>query len=815
MNISYNWLKQYVAFDLTAEKLADILTSIGLEVEDMEVVEEIPGGLKGVMVAEVLECEDHPDSDHLHVTKLNIGQEETIQVVCGAANVAKGQKVLVATIGTVLSDDKGGEFKIKKSKMRGIESHGMICAEDELGLGNSHDGIMVLDHNAVPGTAAKDYLNLATDTILSIGLTPNRIDAASHIGVARDLAAYLKFNNMGGDLTLPDVSEFKQAQGQAIPVEVHSPEAAPRYVGLTFTNVKVGPSPEWLQKLLLSIGLKPINNIVDITNYLMFEMGQPLHAFDADKIAGSKVVVRKCEEGTKFKTLDGIERTLSSEDLMICDAEKPMCIAGVFGGEDSGISDSTTNVFLESAYFNPVSVRKTSKRHGIKTDASFRYERGVDPTLAMNIAKRAALMFQEYASAQIVGELQEFYPEAVELNKVSLNLTRIQKFIGKDIPHSDILSILKHLEFEIISNEGEIVEVSVPAYRVDVYRECDVVEDILRIYGYNNIELPTTLKASINASPKPDPEQILATASELLVANGFVECMSNSLTKGDYYAGLETYKEENMVRIMNPLSNDLNVMRQTLLFSGLETVEYNIKRQTSNLKIFEFGNVYFYSPEKDATTQKAYSEQAHLQIMMTGKGETAWRNTSGVGHYFTLKGYVELLLKRFGINLYNFETQEAPADLYSEGLIYKLNGKDFVTIGVVAPKILKKCDIKATVFACDINWDLLLSLYRKHKVLYKELPKFPAVRRDLALLLDQGVTFSQLRKAALSTEKRLLKSVGLFDVYKGDKIPSDKKQYALSFVFQDMEKTLTDKQIDQVVSKILSSFQHQFGAVLR
>lgn len=816
MNVSYNWLKEYVSFDLPAEKVSEILTFIGLEVEDMQVVEEIPGGLAGVVVGEVLECDMHPDSDHLHVTKLNVGLNEPIQVVCGAPNVAQGQKVLVATIGTALPDGNGGEFKIKKSKMRGVESFGMICAEDELGIGESHDGIMVLEPSTMPGTAAKDYLKLDTDIIYTIGLTPNRVDGASHIGVARDFAAYLKYNHLGGELTIPSVEDFKEGEGESISVQVEAADGAPRYMGLTFKNVKVQESPDWLKKKLLAIGLKPINNVVDITNFIMQEVGQPMHAFDADKIEGRQVIVRRANEGEKFVTLDGVERSLSKEDLMICNAKAPMCIAGVFGGQDSGITETTTNVFLESAYFNPVTVRKTSKRHTIKTDASFRYERGADPMVLPYAAKRAALLLKDCASAEIVGKAVEFYPEAIELKKIELNLDRMEAFIGQKLGHDNILSILEYLDFKIVSREGAELVVLAPSYRVDVYRECDVVEEVLRIYGYNNIALPANVRASINTTPKPDPEVIRTKACDLLAANGFIECMSNSLTKGDYYTKLKTYPADNSAVIINPLSADLNVMRQTLLFSCLETVEYNTKRQISDLKIFELGKVYSFNPEKgERAEHKAYREEMHLMMMMTGKGANAWRNAYGKGHYFALKGYMELLFKRFGMDVYNFEAKVAPADLFSEGLEYIVNGKTIAMMGTVAPARTKQCDIKSPVFACDINWDAFVALYKKHKVLFQELPKFPAVKRDLAILVDESISFTDLRKTALAANKKLIKQVTLFDVYKGDKIESGKKQYAISILMQDLEKTLTDQDVDKVINKILGSYKALYNATLR
>ncbi|MBR5249723.1 MAG: phenylalanine--tRNA ligase subunit beta [Bacteroidales bacterium] len=816
MEISYNWLKEYVSFDLAPEKVAEILTSIGLEVEEINVTEEIPGGLAGVVVAEVLSCVDHPDSDHLHITQVSIGSGEPIQVVCGAPNVAQGQKVLLATVGTKLPTPDGSEFKIKKSKIRGVESFGMICAEDELGIGASHDGIMVLDPAAVPGTPAKEYLQLREEIVFTIGLTPNRIDAASHIGVARDLAAYLKLNNMGGDLTLPAIAACTAVGGNVIPLTVEAPEGAPRYMGITLKDVKVGPSPEWLQRKLMAIGARPINNVVDITNFVLHETGQPLHAFDAAKIEGGRVVVRMAQDGDRFVTLDGVERVLSAQDLMICNAERPMCIAGVFGGLDSGVTETTTDVFLESAYFNPVFIRKTAKRHGLKTDASFRYERGADPLIVPFAARRAALLLQELAGATVVG-WEEFYPQTIERKQVTLDYARMERFIGKAIGAATIEQILENMDFEFVSKTEQGAVVLVPSYRVDVYRECDVVEEVLRIYGYNNIELPANMRASINSTPSPDPETVRMKVSDLLAANGFMECMSNSLTKADYYNGLKTYPAENLAHIVNPLSSDLNVMRQTLIFSALEDVAYNLNRQATDLMFFELGNVYRFEPAEGETTAdlEAYHEEMRLSMTLSGKGTQHWRNTTGQGNYFALKGYVELLMKRLGVDLYAFECTPAPADLFQEGLTYSRGGKVLLSIGSIAPARLKQFGIKQPVFVAEISWKMLLDLYKKNKVKYSELPKFPRVRRDLALLLDEEVTFAQLRKTAFATEKRLLKQVALFDVYRGDKIPAGKKQYALSFVFLDEEKTLTDQAIEQMMDKLLKSFVKNHNAQLR
>ena len=821
MEVSYNWLKEYVSFDLSPERVAQILTFIGLEVEEIRTVEDIPGGLEGVVVAEVVECAPHPDSDHLNITKVRISEGgDLLQVVCGAPNVAAGQKVLLATVGTSLPAPDGSTFKIKKSKIRGAESCGMICAEDELGIGTDHEGIMVLEPDAAVGTKAKDYLHLGTDTIFTIGLTPNRVDGASHIGVARDFSAWLRLNNQGGELTLPDVSAFREGEGESIPVEVLSHDGAPRYRGITLTDVKIGPSPDWLQKKLLAVGLRPINNVVDITNFILMETGQPLHAFDASKIEGGRVVVRRAAEGEKFVTLDGVERTLSSQDLMICNAEKPMCIAGVFGGLDSGITDSTTSVFLESAYFDPVSIRRTSKRLGIKTDASFRYERGADPEIIPFAAARAALLIQELAGAKVVGKIREVYPEKIERRKVSLSFARMEALIGKKIGADTILQILKYMDFGILSSDAEGAEVSVPTYKVDVYRECDVVEEVLRIYGYDNVEMPDRIVSSYDNTPNPDPEAVRVKACDLLAANGFMECMNNSLTKADYYTSLKTYPKANLPMVINPLSSDLNAMRQTLLFSGLEVIAHNLNRQSTDLKIFEMGNVYRYEPKDGGdpvNNLASYSEQMHLSMMIAGKGTHYWRNAVEAGNFFALKGYVELLLQRLGVSLYSLDCEAAPSDLFSEGLVYRMpsSGKTLLMLGTVAPARLRQFDIKMPVYAAEINWTLLVKHYIKSKVQYRELSQYPEVKRDLALLLDEGVTFADIRKAALAAEKKILRKVVLFDVYRGDKIPAGKKQYAISLTMQDYDKTLTDKYVEQAVGRILDALFRQFGAALR
>ena len=829
MKVSYNWLKDYLKCDLSPEEIAAALTSIGLEVDAVEEVEEIPGGLAGVIVAEVVECTEHPDSDHLHVTRLNTGAEELLQVVCGAPNVAAGQKVLLATIGTVLGED----FKIRKSKIRGVESFGMICAEDELGIGSSHDGIMVLDSSAVPGTPAREYLKLESDSVIEIGLTANRVDAASHIGVARDLYAYLKLNGIPCSLEIPDVSAFREGDegacspdgsvDGALPVEVLAPDGAPRYSGTTVTGVKVAPSPEWLQKKLLSVGLRPINNVVDITNFILMEIGQPLHAFDADKIKGHRVIVRRAEEGEKFRTLDGVERTLSAEDLMIADVEKPMCLAGVFGGEDSGVTDSTVNVFLESAYFNPVSIRKSAKRHGLSTDASFRYERGADPLVTEWAARRAALLICGIAGGHVTGKVQEFCPEKIGRKVIELDYDRIEAFVGKKIGHDVIEDILGYLNYRFISREydsdgtvkGSVVEA--PSYMIDVYRECDVVEEILRIYGYNNIELPSNVRMSVSSTSRPEPEKVRNVISDFLAANGFNEIMNNSLTRAGYYEKLETFPPEKCVRILNPLSSDLNVLRQTLLLSGLEVVAYNINRQENNQRLFEYGSVYSFNPGMDGKTLDSYNESTAFSMFITGPGEKSWRTGQRKSDYFELKGVLELLFRRFGGNIYSMECTPAPADIFSEGLVYRLPGsaRPLAVMGTVAPARLRQFGIRQNVYAAEISWPELFELVRRDRIKYSEMPRFPEVRRDLALLLDENVTYSDIYRCAFKTGKKLLKSVSLFDVYRGDKIPKDKKQYALSFVLQDADKTLTDKDVENAMSRFVSAFSKEFGAVLR
>ena len=813
MKVSYDWLKTYLKADLTPEQVAEAMTSTGIEVDALEQQEAVPGGLQGVVVAQVLTCEAHPDSDHLHVTTVNDGSPEPVQVVCGAPNVAAGQKVLFARIGTVLP----GDFKIKKSKIRGVESFGMICAEDELGIGTDHAGIMVLPKNAVPGTPAKEFLGLQDKAVIEYEITANRIDAASHIGVARDLYGYLRSRDIPAQLCIPSVEAFREGAGEAIPVEVLDTVGAPRYVGITLEGVKVGPSPEWLQERLRSIGLKPINNVVDISNFVLFETGQPLHTFDAAKVGG-KVIVRRAAEGEPIRTLDGIERKLAATDMVIANGAGPMCIAGVFGGEDSGVTEATTSVFIEGAYFDPGSVRKTAKSQQLSTDASFRFERGADPEAAPYAAKRAALLIQELAGGHVVGKVQEVYPKPIGRAQIELDYGRMERFIGKEIGWKTIEKILEGLNYQFVKEWDGGALVAAPTYMVDVTRECDVVEEVLRIYGYNNIELPQSLRMSVNPSQQPEPEAIRNAISNWLAANGFVETMNNSLTKEDYYTPLTTFPAECCVRIVNPLSSDLNVMRQTLLLSGLEVVAYNLNRQASSLKFFEYGSVYQRRPETDGTTLAGYEEHRCFSLILTGTPDKVWRSPAAKSSFFQLKGYLEALMARYRIDVTSMAMGPAPADLFSEGLTYSLPGKEpklLATLGCLAPALCKRFGVKQPVFAAEINWEVLFSLIRRDKFSFKELPRFPEVRRDLALLLDEGVAYADVRKSALKAGKKLIKSVTLFDVYRGEKIPAGKKQYALNFVLQDPERTLTDAEVESTMERVLSTLQTELGAALR
>ena len=820
MNISYNWLRRYLDTDLSAERIAEILTELGLEVEEFEKIETIKGGLSGVVVGEVLTCEEHPDSDHLHITTVDVGAEAPLQIVCGAANCRKGLKVMCATVGSVLYPiDSDEEFKIKRSKIRGVESLGMLCAEDELGIGRNHEGIMELPAEAVVGTPAKEYLHIADDYLIGIGLTPNRVDAASHIGVARDLAAYLRSRGENVEVKLPSVEGFKvDDTSRTIAVEVINHEAAPRYAGITVSGCKIAPSPEWMQNELRAAGINPKNNLVDITNYVLFELGQPLHAFDADKIEGGKVVVRSAAEGEKFVTLDGVERTLTANDLMICSAERPMCIAGVYGGLDSGISDQTVNVFIESAYFHPVWVRKTAKRFGLNTDASFRFERGIDPNIQVYALKRAAMLMQELAGGRITSEIIDINPTPASHFEFDFSMERARKLIGKELSEETFLSILASLDVEIRGREGEVLHVAVPPYRVDVQREADLIEDVLRVYGYNNIEVSDHVNSTLSYAPKPDKSRMVNIASDFLTSNGYTEIMSNSLSKVSYYEGSETYPAERCVKIMNPLSQDLNVMRQTLLFNALEAVELNVNRRNANLRMYECGNCYAYNTEKadDENTLAKYEETYRLGIAITGlSSQLSWNSKAESASFFTLRGIVERLLKRFGIDIYALQSEALQSELYADAVILRQGPKEVLRMGVVAPSLRKKFDIKQDVFFAEIDFDQLIKMTKKAKIQFKELSKFPEVKRDLALLVDKSVTFAQLRGIAFATEKKLLKSVSLFDVYEGDKLPEGKKSYALSFILEDKNQTLTDKQIERTMTNLQTQLEQKAGAEVR
>lgn len=819
MNISYNWLKQYINIDVTPDELSKALTSIGLEVGGVEEVQTIKGGLEGLVIGEVLTCTNHENSDHLHVTTVNVGGTEPLQIVCGAPNVAAGQKVVVATVGTKLySGDES--FTIKRSKIRGVESFGMICAEDEIGVGTSHDGIIVLPSEALVGTLAKDYYGIKNDTLLEVDITPNRIDAASHFGVARDLAAFFALKDKSVKLTRPSVDTFTVENTKlSIPVTVEDIDACPRYSAVTISGVKVTESPEWLKNYLLVIGLRPINNIVDVTNFVLHELGQPMHAFDADKIKGGRVYVKTLTDETPFTTLDGTERKLSAADLMICNADEPMCIAGVFGGLNSGVTEATQNVFLESAYFNPVSIRKTARRHGLNTDASFRYERGCDPTNTIYVLKRCALLIQEVAGGEISSDIVDLYPEEVKPFEVSVSLRKINTLIGKAIGKENIETILAALEMKIVSQDEEGYVLHVPVYRVDVQRDVDVIEDILRIYGYNNVEIGETLKSTLSYSSKPDSYKLQNLISEQLTAQGFNEILNNSLTKGGYYTDLTSYPAAHSVKIINGLSSDLNVMRQTLLFGGLENINRNVNRRNADLKFYEFGNCYYFHAEnkKEGETLAAYSEDYHLGLWLTGNKRTqSWTAVEDKTSIYELKAYIENIFRRLGFNLRKLVVGEYADDLLSEALtVYNTTGRKLAVYGIVHQKIRKVTDIDQEVYFADLNWNAILAELGAHKVQYTELSKFPEVKRDLALLLDKHITFAEIEKIAFETERKLLKKVNLFDVYEGKNLEAGKKSYAVSFLLQDESKTLTDNQIESIMKKLQSNFESKLEAKLR
>lgn len=818
MKISYNWLKKYIPSDLSAEKAAEILTAIGLEVEAFEKIETIKGGLVGLVIGEVLTCEKHPDADKLNITTVDYG-EGAVQIVCGAPNVAKGQKVVVATVGaTLYPTDAEEPFKIKKSKIRGVDSLGMLCAEDEIGLGESHDGIMVLDQSTKVGTAAREYFKIEDDYVFEIGLTPNRIDAASHIGVARDLAAYLSSQGSKTSIVLPDVSSFKiDNHSRQTIVEVVNKEAAPRYMGLSISNITVKPSPEWLQNSLRAIGINPKNNIVDITNFILHELGQPLHAFDADKIEGGKVVVKCCEEGTKFVTLDSVERSLSKDDLMICSATRPMCLAGVFGGADSGVSDTTTNIFLESAYFNPVSIRKSAKRHGLSTDASFRYERGTDPVMPQYALYRAALLIKELAGGEISGDVIDVLNMELKGFEVEISIDRVERLIGKKIGKEIIVKIVEGLDMKIVKNDGDMLLLDVPSYRVDVRREVDVVEDILRIYGYNNVEIPLAVHSTLSYEPKYSKTSVAEAISQMLSSIGFNEIMSNSLTKSEYYENNESYPLEKCVKILNPLSGDLNVMRQTLIYNSMEALVLNTNRKRANAKFYEIGNCYSYlASQAEKGGLAPYREYFTLSMLVSGNDRVqSWMGSAEKSSFFTLKHYIQTVLRRFGLDFESGVMEGIQNEIYSDGVSLKLRGKHLLDMGVVAKKLRDKFDIKNDVYYLELNIDTLLTMVKTVKIAVKELSKFPEVKRDLALMVDDKISFATLKEIAQKTEKKLLKSVSLFDVYQGDKLPQGKKSYALNFVLENTAKTLTDIEIEQVMNNLIFQFEKNCGAVVR
>ena len=820
MNISYNWLKDYLDFDLQPDEVAAALTSIGLETGGVEEVQTIKGGLEGLVIGEVLTCEEHPNSDHLHITTVNVGGAEPLQIVCGAPNVAAGQKVVVAVNGTKLYD--GDEcFTIKRSKIRGVESNGMICAEDEIGIGTDHAGIIVLPADAVVGTPAKEYYNVKSDYVLEVDITPNRVDATSHFGVARDLAAYLKQNGKPANLKRPSVDAFKiDDEVPAIEVVVENKEACLRYSGITIKNVTVKESPEWLQNRLKVIGLRPINNVVDITNYILHGVGQPLHSFDADKIKGNKVVVRSATEGAKFVTLDGVERTLTDRDLMICNVEEPMCIAGVFGGLDSGVTEQTKNVFLESATFHPTWIRKTARRFGLNTDASFRYERGLDPNQTVEVMKRAALLIQEVAGGTITGAIQDIYPVPVAPYRVELTYDKVNTLIGKVIPVETVKSILESLEMKIVSETAEGLVIDVPVYRIDVQRDVDVIEDILRIYGYNNVEFSDNVKSNLSYQTPTDRSYKLQNLiSEQLCGCGFNEILNNSLTRSAYYDNLSTYPVSHCVMLMNPLSADLNCMRQTLLFGGLESVEHNAKRKNGNIRFFEFGNCYDYNIDhkKEGETLAEFSEDYRLGLWVSGsRVDNNWAHPNEKSSVYELKAYVENILVRLGVNLQKVIFGNLANDIYSAGLsITTSSGRQLGTMGIVSPKICKELDIETDVYYAELSWTLLMKEIKKSKVTFSEISKFPAVKRDLALLLEKNVQFAVIEKIATESERKLLKDVALFDVYEGKNLPAGKKSYAVSFYLQDEGKTLNDKQIDAIMKKIQTNLEQKLGAQLR
>lgn len=806
MKISYNWLKQFIKIDWKSEETAALLTDLGLEVEIVEKYQSVKGGLEGIVVGHVLTCIQHPDADRLKITTVDLGNGVPVQIVCGASNVAAGQKVPVATIGTTLYDKEGVAFSIKKGKIRGQESHGMICAEDELGLGESHDGIMILDDSLTPGTPAATVFKIENDEVFEIGLTPNRADAMSHLGTARDLRAGMLQSGVSVELITPSVSNFRvDKRTLKIDIDLKEPKLAPRYCGVTISGIEVKPSPAWLQNRLKAIGLNPKNNIVDVTNYVLHELGQPLHAFDAAKING-KIVVQTLPAGTKFVTLDDVERTLHEEDLMICDEKGPLCIAGVFGGKKSGVSENTNSIFLESAYFDPVSIRKTAKRHQLNTDASFRFERGIDPTITEYALKRAALLIQEVAGGEITSDLINVYPKKIENFNVFLNFSNVDKIIGQQLPKDIIKKILVSLDIKVNSVSDAGLGLTIPNYRVDVQREIDVIEEILRVYGYNNINFSNKLNATVFNAPRNEDYKIQNTIASQLNSQGFHEMMANSLTTASYVALSAQLNPSHNVTMLNPLSADLSTMRQSLLFSGLEAVSYNINRKNADLKLFEFGKTYH-------NYLAGYEEKKHMSLFLSGnRNQENWTSVQKTSDFFLFKGYVSGILSRLGIE--KIKNLPVTSDVFSEGIAIEIGNETIVELGVVKKSILKHFGIKQEVFYADFNWDLILKKIST-KIKYVEIPKYPEVRRDLALLVDQNVTYESIYNIARQTEKSLLKDINLFDVYEGQNLPEGKKSYALSFTIQDNSKTLTDVQIDKIMSKLQKNFETELGASLR
>lgn len=820
MNISYKWLKEYVDFNLSPDEVCKALTSTGLEVAGLEEVQSIKGGLKGLYVGKVLTCEMHPNSDHLHVTTVDLGHEQPSQIVCGAPNVAAGQKVIVADIGCVLYDGDN-EFTIKKSKLRGVESFGMICAEDEIGVGSSHDGIIVLPENAPVGQPAAEYYNLESDWLIEIDITANRADALSHWGVARDLYAWLVRNGYETKLHRPSCDEFVVDNNSLpISVDIENTEACRRYACVSLTDCEVKESPDWLKNKLTTLGLRPINNIVDITNYIMMAYGQPLHCFDADMVVGHKIIVKDKNEGKKFITLDGEEHTLSEHDLAICNAEDPMCIAGVFGGKGSGTYDSTRHVVLESAYFHPTWIRKSARRHGLSTDASFRFERGIDPDGVVYALKQAAILCKQLAGGKISMDICDVYPNPIESPVVELSYDYVNSLIGKNIPAEIVKSIVESLEMKILNEDNSSLTLKVPAYRVDVQRPCDVVEDILRIYGYNNVEIPTQLKSSLVIKGEEDQKYKLENIiAEQLVGCGFKEIMNNSLTKSAYYEDLNKYPASNLVNIMNPLSSDLNVMRQTMLFGGLESIAYNANRKNANLRFFEFGNIYLFDEAKknEDDPMQAYNEEHHLALWLSGKRvEGSWIHPNEDSSFYELKAYVNNVLSRVGVAQGMLVQKSSDNDIFSKGItLENRGGKTIVDMGVLNKKLQVKMGIDSPVYYAEINWNGLMKMIKKGKVLFSPISKYPAVSRDLALLIDKDVDFATIEQIARQSERKLLKRVELFDVYEGKNLPAGKKSYAVNFILQDEQKTLNDKQIDAIMQKMIQNLKKQIGAELR